>query len=72
MNRPLGRDSPVNVCTQDIVFQVRLLYQYGASVESTDGEGRSALAIAAKFGYPDMAAVLLDCGADIDRRITGG
>jgi ankyrin repeat protein len=46
----------------------RFLVDNGASVDSTNNDGATALHVAAFFCRPEMAAFLLEHGADVEAR----
>ena len=51
---------------------VKLLLSAGADVAAVDGEGEAALIKAAERGLADIAALLLDAGADANTKVEGG
>ncbi|MGH7966742.1 MAG: ankyrin repeat domain-containing protein, partial [Candidatus Binatia bacterium] len=53
------------------VGTVKLLLENGASVDATDGDGRTALHVAAEGGYCDVVALLVEHGASVDALFCG-
>jgi len=73
LKRSLAQGSPPdlelqNAIVADDLDRVRYLIGHGASLEAPDGEGHPPLVNAARFGFADVVAVLLDRHAAVDQR----
>lgn len=55
-------------CTKSDNFnEVKRLLQNGVNVNAVDGDGRTALSLAAEMGHVECAVVLLDANADVNK-----
>ena len=51
---------------------IRIMVQYGADINITDGNGASVLAIAAAHNRPELIKLLIELGADPTKRLGNG
>ncbi|GHU35280.1 hypothetical protein AGMMS50256_30200 [Betaproteobacteria bacterium] len=66
----LSDEQFIDLCVDGTVTQVRAALDAGAKVDARDGQGATALMFAISSRRRDVAALLLDRGADIDARDT--